>query len=91
MDIRSFNAPGHSPSVASLGNMDTLSLILDDMHFDGVVFASSVNAPPWAWHLAVDGLGCAHVITQGQAWLIRDGAEPLLLDSNPLALIAHGW
>ena len=90
MDIRAFDASRHSPSVAFLGNMDTLSLILDDMHFDGVVFASSVNAPPWSWRLAVDGLGCAHVITRGQAWLIRDGAEPLLLETGDLIVLPGG-
>ena len=47
--------------------MDTLSLILDDMHFDGVVFASSVNAPPWSWHLAVDGLASGDDVRTAQA------------------------
>lgn len=70
--------------------MDTLSLILDDMHFDGVVFASSVNAPPWSWHLALDGLACAHVITRGQAWLIREGADPLLLETGDLIVLPGG-
>jgi AraC-like DNA-binding protein len=70
--------------------MDTLSLILDDMHFDGVVFASSVNAPPWSWQLALDGLACAHVITRGQAWLIREGAEPLLLETGDLIVLPGG-
>ena len=76
--------------MACSDNMDTLSLILDDMHFDGVVFASSVNAPPWSWHLALDGLACAHVITRGQAWLIRDGAEPLLLETGDLIVLPGG-
>ncbi|MEK8086096.1 AraC family transcriptional regulator [Aquabacterium sp. A3] len=70
--------------------MDTLSLILDDMHFDGVVFASSINAPPWSWHLALDGLACAHVITRGQAWLVRDDAEPLLLETGDLIVLPGG-
>lgn len=70
--------------------MDTLSLILDDMHFDGVVFASSVNAPPWSWRLAVDGVACAHVITRGQAWLVREGAEPLLLETGDLVVLPGG-
>jgi len=77
-------------SVASYGNMDTLSLILDDMHFDGVVFVSSVNAPPWSWRLATPGLACAHVITQGQAWLMRDGADPLLLETGDLVVLPNG-
>ncbi|MCH8180514.1 MAG: AraC family transcriptional regulator [Proteobacteria bacterium] len=70
--------------------MDTLSLILDDMHFDGVVFASSLNNPPWAWRLAIPGVACAHVITRGQAWLVRDGAEPLPLDTGDLVVLPGG-
>ncbi len=76
--------------MACCNNMDTLSLILDDMHFDGVVFASSVNAPPWAWHLATPGLACAHVITQGHAWLMREGADPLLLETGDLVVLPGG-
>lgn len=70
--------------------MDTLSLILDDMHFDGVVFASSVNAPPWSWRLALPGLACAHVITRGQAWLLREGAPPQLLETGDLVVLPGG-
>ena len=53
--------------------MDTLSLILDDMHFDGVVFASTHNTAPWAWSLATPGLASFHIVTSGQAWLMREG------------------
>lgn len=70
--------------------MDTLSLILDDMHFDGVVFVSTVNNPPWSWHLAMPGVACAHVITQGQAWLMRDGEAPLLLETGDLVVLPGG-
>lgn len=76
--------------MASCGNMDTLSLILDDMHFDGVVFASSINAPPWSWRLTLPGLACAHVITRGQAWLVREGADPLLLETGDLIVLPGG-
>lgn len=70
--------------------MDTLSLILDDMHFDGVVFVSSVNVAPWSWRLALPGVACAHVITQGQAWLIRDGVAPLRLETGDLVVLPSG-
>ncbi|MBP7133539.1 MAG: cupin domain-containing protein [Aquabacterium sp.] len=58
--------------------MDTLSLILDDMHFDGVVFASTHNTAPWAWQLATPGLASFHIVTSGQAWLMRENLPPHL-------------
>ena len=76
--------------MACSANMDSLSLILDDMHFDGVVFASSVNAPPWSWGLSIPGVACAHVITQGEAWLVRDDADPLLLQTGDLIVLPGG-
>ncbi|TAK99964.1 MAG: AraC family transcriptional regulator [Aquabacterium sp.] len=70
--------------------MDSLSLILDDMHFDGVVFASTHNSTPWAWHLATPGLAAFHMVTNGQAWLIREGEEPLLLQTGDLIVLPAG-
>lgn len=70
--------------------MDSLSLILDDMRLDGVVFASTDNVAPWAWHLATPGVACAHAVTRGQAWLIRDDAEPLLLDTGDMVVLPGG-
>lgn len=76
--------------MSSYRTMDTLSLILDDMHFDGVVFASSVNAPPWSWHLAMPGVACAHIVARGEAWLVREGADPLLLQTGDLVVLPGG-
>jgi AraC-like DNA-binding protein len=70
--------------------MDTLSLILDDMHFDGVVFAATCNSDPWAWSLATPGLASFHMITSGQAWLVRDGAEPVLIPTGDLIVLPAG-
>jgi AraC-like DNA-binding protein len=70
--------------------MDTLSLILDDMHFDGVVFASTCNTAPWAWSLATPGLASFHMITSGQAWLMRDDAEPVLIQTGDLVVLPAG-
>lgn len=70
--------------------MDSLSLILDDMHFDGVVFAATHNAVPWAWRLATPGLGSFHMVTGGQAWLIREGEEPLLVQAGDLIVLPGG-
>jgi AraC-like DNA-binding protein len=70
--------------------MDSLSLILDDMHFDGVVFASTHNTAPWSWQLATPGLACFHIVTSGQAWLIREGHEPLLMQTGDLFVLPAG-
>jgi AraC-like DNA-binding protein len=70
--------------------MDSLSLILDDMHFDGVVFAATHNTAPWAWSLATPGLACFHMVTGGQCWLLREGLEPTLLQHGDLVVLADG-
>ncbi len=70
--------------------MDSLSLILDDMHFDGVVFAATHNTAPWAWQLATPGLACFHMVTLGQAWLVREGEDPVLLQTGDLIVLPAG-
>ena len=70
--------------------MDSLSLILDDMHFEGVRFVSTINHTPWAWHLAMPGVACAHQVIRGQAWLVRDDAEPLRLEAGDLVVLPGG-
>jgi AraC-like DNA-binding protein len=70
--------------------MDSLSLILDDMHFDGVVFASTYNTSPWSWHLATPGLASFHIVTWGQAWLVREGEEPVLIQTGDLLVLPAG-
>ena len=70
--------------------MDSLSLILDDMHFDGVVFASTYNTSPWRWRLATPGLASFHIVTSGQAWLIREGEEPALIQPGDLIVLPAG-
>ena len=71
-------------------HMDTLSLILDDMHFDGVVFASTQNTAPWAWSLATPGLASFHIVTSGQAWLMREGHPPTLIQTGDLLVLPAG-
>ena len=70
--------------------MDTLSLILDDMHFDGVVFASTHNTSPWRWSLCTPGLASFHIVTSGQAWLTRNNEEPVLLQTGDLLVLPAG-
>jgi AraC family transcriptional regulator, alkane utilization regulator len=70
--------------------MDPLSLIIDDMRFDGVVFVSTELSAPWGVRLHTPGLAAFHVITQGQGWLLRDGHEPLRLQTGDLIVLPAG-
>ena len=70
--------------------MDPLSLILDDMHFNGVVFAYTEMTAPWSLHLHTPGLAAFHTVGAGQCWLIREGEEPLLMQTGDLLVLPAG-
>ena len=70
--------------------MDSLSPILDDMHFGGVVFTHVEMTAPWAWRLATPGLAAFHVITVGQAWLLREREAPVLIEAGDLVILPAG-
>jgi AraC-like DNA-binding protein len=70
--------------------MDPLSLIIDDMRFDGVVFVATDLSAPWAVRLQTPGLAAFHVMTDGQGWLIREGHEPLLMQTGDLVVLPAG-
>lgn len=70
--------------------MDPLSLILDDMHFNGVVFAYTEMTAPWSLQLHTPGLAAFHTVGAGQCWLIREGEEPLLMQTGDLLVLPAG-
>lgn len=70
--------------------MDSLSLILDDMHFDGVGFTHAEMSAPWSWQLATPGLASFHIVTAGQAWLMREHEPPILIEAGDLAVLPAG-
>lgn len=70
--------------------MDPLSLILDDMHFNGVVFAYTEMTAPWSLSLNTPGLASFHTVAAGQCWLIRDGEEPVLMQTGDLLVLPAG-
>lgn len=70
--------------------MDTLSLILDDIRLKGGEFREVELYAPWRFHLHTPGLASFHIVTQGMAWLLREGAEPLRLDVGDLVLLPNG-
>ena len=70
--------------------MDPLSLILDDMHFNGVVFAYTEMTAPWSLHLKTPGLAAFHTVATGPCWLIREGEEPVLMQTGDLLVLPAG-
>lgn len=70
--------------------MDTLSLILDDIRLKGAVFRECELAAPWALQLHTPGLASFHIVTRGQAWLLREGEAPLPLQMGDLVLLPRG-
>ncbi len=74
----------------SLASMDSLSLILDGMHFNGVVFTYTDMTAPWCWQLATPGLACFHIVTHGRAWLMREQEPPLLIEAGDLVVLPAG-
>lgn len=70
--------------------MDTLSLILDDMRLQGGVFVHVELTAPWALGLHTPGLAGFHVMTSGNAWLLREGEEPLYVQQGDLVILPSG-
>ncbi len=70
--------------------MDPLSLIIDDMRFDGVVFVATELSTPWALQMHTPGQASFHVVTQGQAWLHREGHEVVQVQTGDLIVLPAG-
>lgn len=76
--------------MAFLMPMDPLSLLIDDMRLDGVVFVATELRGPWSVHLHTPGLAAFHVLTQGQGWLVTDARAPLPLQTGDLVVLPAG-
>lgn len=70
--------------------MDTLSLILDGIRLSGGVFRELELGAPWAFTFHTPGLAGFHIVTQGRACLLREGTEPLRLETGDLVLLPAG-
>ena len=70
--------------------MDTLSLILHDIRLDGAVFREAVLGAPWALSMHTPGITSFHIVARGTAWLLRDGAAPLHLQTGEIVLLPGG-
>ena len=70
--------------------MDTLSLILTDIRLHGAVFRETQLSAPWALRLHTPGLTSFHIVTRGEAWLLREGAEALKLQAGDIVMLPGG-
>lgn len=70
--------------------MDTLSLILTDIRLHGAVFRETQLSAPWALRLHTPGLTSFHIVTRGDAWLLREGADPLRLQTGDIVMLPGG-
>lgn len=70
--------------------MDTLSLIFDDMHMQGGVFAHIQLGSPWAIELRKPGQASFHIVTKGQGWLMLADHEPVQVQAGDLLILPGG-
>lgn len=70
--------------------MDTLSLILNDIRLHGAIFRESQLSSPWALRLHTPGLTSFHIVTRGEGWLLREGAEVLRLQTGDIVMLPGG-
>lgn len=75
---------------ARMQDMDTLSLILNDIRLHGAVFREATLQAPWALKLHTPGLTSFHIVARGEAWLLRAGAAPLKLQTGDIAMLPDG-
>lgn len=71
-------------------DMDTLSLILNDIRLHGAVFREAQLAAPWALRLHTPGLTSFHIVARGEAWLLRADAPALHLKTGDIAMLPDG-
>lgn len=70
--------------------MDTLSLLLDDIHLAGVEFRYLNAAAPWGFAFRSKGLASFHLMLTGTALLHLDGEAPLRLQAGDMAIVTSG-
>ncbi|MEM0961509.1 MAG: AraC family transcriptional regulator [Bacteroidota bacterium] len=73
------------------GSDDPLGEVLHLLRMSGVFYTRSEFTEPWALALpALPDCLMFHVVTEGEAWLEEDGADPIALAPGALALVPHG-
>ena len=67
--------------------MDAVAGLLDGPRARGAFLLRSQLDPPWSMRIADEAPLCLIAITRGEAWLIPDNDEPLLLGPGDVAVI----
>lgn len=72
--------------------MDTLSKILDSLHFNGTFYFATNFHSPWSVEVPkYKNVARFHYVTQGSCWVrIKGNDEAILLNSGDLIVIPHG-
>ncbi|CAA0096361.1 RCS-specific HTH-type transcriptional activator RclR [BD1-7 clade bacterium] len=72
--------------------MDTLTKVLDSLHFESSFYFSTHFAPPWSVEVPqYKNVARFHYVTQGRCWVrIPTLDQPLLLNDGDLIIIPHG-
>ncbi|BAU87186.1 araC family transcriptional regulator [Streptomyces laurentii] len=69
--------------------MDALAGLLDGPRAKGAFVLRMVMAPPWSVRIADEAPLCLMCVTSGEAWIVPDAGEPVLLRPGDLA-VARG-
>ena len=71
--------------------MDTLSRILDLLHFSGSFYYATNFHPPWSLEVpAFSNVARFHYVVRGQCWVRVDGGAAQLLQAGDIIIIPHG-
>ena len=71
--------------------MDTLSRILDLLHFDATFYYATNFHSPWSIEVpAYRNVARFHYVIQGACWVRIEGVEPRLLLPGDIIIIPHG-
>ena len=71
--------------------MDTLSRILDLLHFDATFYYATNFQAPWSIEVpAYRNVARFHYVTQGACWVRIEGVEPRRLLPGDIIIIPHG-
>ncbi|MEU7474693.1 AraC family transcriptional regulator [Lentzea sp. NPDC042327] len=67
--------------------MDVVSQLLADVRARGAVFRQAALTPPWALRMSSGAPLTLAVVLRGEAWIVPDGADAVLLEPGAVALV----
>jgi len=69
---------------------DTLSELLRSLRVQSTLFCLAEMGAPWGFAVPRRRVASFHLVLDGEAWLTRDGEEPLRLLSGDVAVVPRG-